>query len=204
LSPWDTPGDCEACAVCNQTTNASFTDHYDAARGGLGCGLDQATDCQPCPAAASLLLPTTESQRNKGVESCVCDAHFYGAKGTACAACPSNQVRPDFIDAATTLADCLCAPGFEPDPASANLCRQCLIGTYKTYTGDHNCTACPATLTTEQTGNANASAGVCAPGFAFDSDQCNSCPDNLYKIGINLIQTCTACTANSFGAVGGT
>ena len=60
------------------------------------------------------------------------------------------------------------------------------------------------TLTTEQTGNANASACVCAPGFAFDGDSCNICPDNLYKIGFNLIQTCTACTANSFGAVGGT
>ena len=202
--PWDTPGDCQACAVCNQTTNPAFRDHYDAARAGLGCGLDQATDCQPCPASASLFLPTTEFQRNKGVQSCVCDAHFYGAKGTACAACPSNQIRPDFIDAATTLADCLCAPGFEPDPATANLCRACAIGKYKTYAGDHNCTACPATLTTAQTGNANASACACAPGFAFDGDECNMCPDNLYKIGFNLIQACTACTANSFGAVGGT
>jgi hypothetical protein len=204
LSPWDAPADCQACAVCNQATNPAFRDHYDAARAGVGCGLDQATDCQPCPASASLFLPTTESQRNKGVESCVCDAHFYGTKGTACAACPSNQIRPDFIDAATTLADCLCAPGFEPDPGAVNLCRQCPIGTYKTYPGDHTCTACPATLTTEQTGNANASACVCAPGFAFDGDRCNICPDNLYKIGFNLIQTCTACTANSFGAVGGT
>jgi hypothetical protein len=204
LSPWDTPVDCQACAVCKQTTNPAFIDHYDAAREGVGCSLDQPSNCQACPASASLFLPTTESQRNKGVQSCVCDAHFFGAKGTACAACPSNQVRPDFIDAATTLADCLCAPGFEPDPGAVNLCRQCPIGTYKTYAGDHNCTACPATLTTAQTGNANASACVCAPGFAFDGDRCNICPDNLYKIGFNLIQTCTACTANSFGAVGGT
>jgi len=180
-------GACEACAA----------GYYKATAGSANCTF--------CPVG---LYRTSVSchwpQRGKGVQSCVCDAHFYGAKGTACAACPSNQVRPDFIDAATTLADCLCAPGFEPDPGAVNLCRQCPIGTYKTYAGDHNCTACPATLTTEQTGNANASACVCAPGFAFDGDQCNSCPDNLYKIGFNLIQTCTACTANSFGAVGGT
>jgi hypothetical protein len=131
---------------------------------GLRCGLDQPSSCQPCPAAASLFLQTTDFQRNKGVQSCVCDAHFYGVIGAACAACPSNQVRPDFINAATTLADCLCAPGFEPDPWAANLCRQCPLGTYKPYAGDHNCTACPHTLTTEKTGNANASACVCAPG----------------------------------------
>jgi hypothetical protein len=41
LSPWDTPRDCQTCDVCNQATSAAFTDHYDAARGGQGCGLDQ-------------------------------------------------------------------------------------------------------------------------------------------------------------------
>lgn len=204
LTPWDTPADCQACAVCNQTTNPAFTDHYDAALGGNGCGLDQPSSCQACPAAASLFLPTTASQRNKGVRSCVCDAHFYGLIGTACTACPAGQVRPDFLNADTTLADCLCAPGFEPDPGAVNLCRQCPIGTYKTYTGDHNCSKCPDTLTTEKTGNANASACVCAPGFVFDGTRCGICPDNLYKTGFNLVQTCTTCSANSFGTQGGT
>jgi hypothetical protein len=41
LSPWDTPDDCQACAVSNQATSASFTDLNDAMRAGLGCGLDQ-------------------------------------------------------------------------------------------------------------------------------------------------------------------
>lgn len=204
LAPWDTRGDCSACAVCNQTTNPAFTDHYDAALGGNGCGLDQPSSCQACPAAASLFRPTTASQRNKGVRSCVCDAHFYGLIGTACTACPAGQVRPDFLNADTTLADCLCAPGFEPDPGAVNLCRQCPIGTYKTYTGDQNCSKCPDTLTTEKTGNANASACVCAPGFAFDGTRCGICPDNLYKTGFNLVQTCTTCSANSFGTQGGT
>ena len=202
--PFDTLYDCEACAVCNQTTSPAFTDHYDAARGGLGCGLDQPSSCQACPEKASLFLPTTASQRNKGVLSCVCDEHFYGSVGAACSACPQYQFRPGFINAATTEADCLCLAGAEPDPAAANKCRLCPLGTYKPDAGDHNCTACPATLTTEQTGNANASACACVPGFAFDGDRCNICPDNQYKIGFNLIQTCTACTANSFGPAGGT
>jgi hypothetical protein len=179
----------------------SFTDHYDAARGGLRCGLDQPSSCQPCPAAASLFLQTTDFQRNKGVQSCVCDAHFYGVIGAACAACPSNQVRPDFINAATTLADCLCAPGFEPDPWAANLCRQCPLGTYKPYAGDHNCTACPHTLTTEKTGNANASACVCAPGYGYANDVCKICTANFYKIGFNVLQ-CQTCHANALTVPG--
>ena len=203
LSPWDTPSDCQACDVCNQATNPTFTDHYDAARAGLGCGLDQPSSCQACPAAASLFLPTTESNRNKGVTSCVCDRHFYGVIGSACAACPSNQVRPDFINAATTLADCLCAPGFEPDPAAANLCRQCPIGKYKPFAGDHNCTACPATLTTEQTGNANASACVCAPGRGYVGDICVTCLANHYKTGHNL-HTCLPCRDHAFAPPGST
>jgi hypothetical protein len=123
--------------------------------------------CTQCPLASSLFLRTTESQRNFGVRSCVCDKDFYGIVGTACVACPSNQVRPDFINANTTLTDCLCAPGFEPDPGAVNLCRQCPIGTYKPSVGDHNCTVCPVTFTTEKTGNHNASACVCQPGFVF-------------------------------------
>ena len=158
--------------------------------------MDQPSSCQACPAGASLFLPTTASQRNKGVSSCVCDANFYGLVGTACTACPAGQVRPDFLNASTTLADCLCAAGLEPDPAAANLCRQCPLGTYKPYTGDHNCTACPATLTTAQTGNANASACACAPGFIFDGDKCTVCPENTHKTGFNLNTTCSACTAD--------
>ena len=201
--PWDAPNDCQACAVCNKSTSSAFTDHYDAARGGQGCGLDQPSSCQACPAGASLFLPTTASQRNKGVSSCVCDANFYGLIGTACTACPAGQVRPDFLNANTTLADCLCAAGFEPDPAAANLCRQCPLGTYKPYTGDHNCTACPATLTTAQTGNANASACACAPGRGYVGDKCVTCLENHYKAGHNL-HTCLPCRDHAFAPPGST
>ena len=201
LHPWNLASDCVVCKLCNTSTNAAFTDHYDAARGGLGCGVSSVEVCTQCPSASSLFLPTTESQRNFGVRSCVCDKHFYGVVGTACAACPSNQVRPDFINSDTTLADCLCAPGFEPDPGAANLCRQCPIGTYKELTGDHNCTKCPVTFTTEKTGNRNASACVCAPRFGLTNDACEICSPNTYKDGFN-IDACLSCRADSSAPAG--
>ena len=204
LHPWDNASDCRACKLCNTSTNAAFTDHYDAARGGVGCGEASVELCTQCPLASSLFLPTTESQRNFGVRSCACDMDFYGILGTACTACPSNQVRPFFIYSDTTLLDCLCAPGFEPDSAAANLCRQCPMGTYKPFFGDHNCIACPDTFTTEKTGNGNASACVCRPGYVYDGEQCTICPENTHKAGFNLNTTCNACTANSFGPAAGT
>jgi hypothetical protein len=204
LFPWDVISDCRVCKLCNTSTNVSFTDHYDAARGGVGCGEASVELCTQCPLASSLFLPTSESKRNFGVRSCVCDIDFYGIVGTACTACPSNQVRPFFIYSNTTLLDCLCAPGFEPDPAAANLCRQCPIGTYKPFFGDHNCIACPDTFTTEKTGNGNASACVCRPGYVYGGEQCTVCPQNTYKVGFNLDTVCNECTENSFGAAGGT
>jgi hypothetical protein len=200
-APWDTLLDCQACAVCNKTTNTTFTDHYDAARAGLGCGLDQQSSCQACPAAASLFLQTTQSQRNKGITSCVCDPHFYGAKGTVCTACPSNQVRTDFINADTTLADCLCSPGFEPNPGAEHLCRQCPIGKYKPLAGDHNCTTCPATLTTETLGNTSAAACICAPGHGHAAGVCTQCSANTFKSGFNM-QSCSPCPEHTAAAPG--
>ena len=204
LHPWDKASDCRVCKLCNTSTNAAFTDHYDAARGGLGCGEASVEVCTACPAASSLFLPTTASQRNFGVRSCVCDKDFYGVVGTACTACPVGQVRPDFINADTTLVDCLCATGYEPEPNVTNLCRKCPIGTYKPEVGDHSCTVCPDTFTTEVTGNANFSACVCQPGRVFDGNQCGICPENTYKATYDLAIMCITCEQNSLGGAGGT
>jgi hypothetical protein len=203
LFPWDLTSDCRVCKLCNTSTNAAFTDHYDAARGGLGCGEASVEVCTQCPLLSSLFRRTKESDRNFGVRSCVCDENSYGLVGSACTACPAGQVRPDFLNANTTLADCLCAAGFEPDPAAANLCRQCPIGKYKPELGDHNCTVCPDTFTTEITGNSNFASCVCRPGYALSADQlCVICPENTYKVGFNMNTTCPLCPSNSLVAAG--
>ena len=205
LHPWDKASDCIVCKLCNASTNAAFTDHYDAARGGLGCGVSSVEVCTQCPSLSSLFLRTTASQRNFGVRSCVCDQNSYGVVGTACTACPVGQNRTGFIYENTTLENCQCLPGYEPDPAAANLCRKCPIGTYKPELGDHNCTVCPDTFTTEITGNSNFASCVCKPGYSLSTEQvCVICPENTHKEGFNLNTTCNACTANSFGAAGGT
>jgi hypothetical protein len=195
-APWDAASDCRECAVCNESTSEHFTDHYDASRSGLGCGLDEPSHCQPCPEGSSLFLPTSAEQRNKGIRSCVCDVHFYGVSGAACQRCPANQVRRDFINANTSLADCHCAAGFEPDPAAVNLCRPCLVGTYKPEAGDASCTACPPTQTTESTGNTSADSCVCAPGHGLEGGVCALCAANTFKRGFNLLQ-CEKCPVHS-------
>ena len=203
LHPWDKASDCRVCKLCNTSTNAAFTDHYDAAREGLGCGEASVEVCTQCPSLSSLFRRTTESDRNFGVRSCVCDENSYGLVGTACTACPVGQNRTGFIYDNTTLRDCECIPGFEPDPAAANLCRQCPIGKYKPELGDHNCTVCPDTFTTEITGNSNFASCVCRPGYALSADQlCVICPENTYKVGFNMNTTCPLCPSNSLVAAG--
>ncbi len=68
-----TPGtsilDCRFCKHCNASTNAAFTDHYDSAREGLGCGVSSVEVCTACPSLSSLFRPTTQSQSNFGVQA---------------------------------------------------------------------------------------------------------------------------------------
>ena len=44
------------CKVCNTSANPAFTDHYDAARGGLGCGEASVEVCTQCPSLSSLSI----------------------------------------------------------------------------------------------------------------------------------------------------
>ena len=201
MLPWHTGLACVQCVICNLETSNVYTNHYDAARGGLGCGQDEPSICTECPFNSVLLRATTASDRNAGVQSCVCAEDYYGAVGSACTACPLHQVRPGLLHANTTLADCLCGAGFEPDNAAQFFCKQCAIGSYKSDAGDKTCTECPPTLTTEAAGASEASACVCKPGYGYIDGVCQQCPANFYKSGFNL-QQCQACHAHSVATAG--
>jgi hypothetical protein len=77
----------ECRLFCNKNKSALHNNHYDAARGGLGCGESSASVCKVCPAGSSLFENTTEHMRNAGVRSCVCNEIYYGSIGAACTAC---------------------------------------------------------------------------------------------------------------------
>ena len=74
--PWTSIAECTRCEVCNTATDPAYEDHFDAANDGAGCGLDEAEDCQPCPADTSLFEYSTADNWNAGQESCVCDANM--------------------------------------------------------------------------------------------------------------------------------
>jgi len=184
LFPWDLTTDCRVCKLCNTLTNTAFTDHYDEARGGVGCGESSVEVCTQCPVRSSLFLQTTDSNRNFGVQSCVCDENSYGIIGSECTLCPVGQNRTGFIYANTTLQNCECLPGYEPDPALPQQCRKCLVDTYKALGGDGNCTSCPAGFVTD--GRTAQTYCVCAMGTeqldtTSEEPVCETCREGRFK-----------------------
>ena len=199
--PWTSIAECTQCEVCNTTTNHAYVNHYDAANDDAGCGLGAPSECVACPTFSSLFQPSTEDNWNAGIDSCVCDADFYGPSGRPCVRCPTNSIR-NFSDSNSSISDCVCDAGFEPDPSLANTCRACPVNTYKTGPGDYNCTACPDTLVTEFEGNTNIAACVCQPGYFYANSACEICGANTYKPGYNRDASCINCRDHSTSKVG--
>ena len=134
----------------------------------------------------------------------MCDANLYGSAGGPCNPCPANSIR-NFSASNSSISDCVCDTGFEPDPALANTCRACPVNTYKTGPGDYSCTPCPATMVTYAGGNVRVDACVCAPGFRFDSIDglaCLICDADSYKGGYNRHPACDECRQHSVSASG--
>ena len=195
--------DCTECAAGSYLTEAGayLPAQCVNCRQGTFSTTSAATSSETCVACPARSSSTSSGAYSES--SCVCDENFYGSGGAACSACPLLQFRPGVVDRATTQADCLCLAGAEPDPAAANLCRLCPVGTYKPDAGDHNCTACSPTLTTEKSGGTNASACVCAPGRGYAGDICETCLANHYKAGYNF-HTCLPCRDHAFAHPGST
>ena len=202
--PWTSFAECTQCEVCNTATNAAYDDHYDNANNGAGCGLGAPSECVACPADTSLFQPSTEDNWNAGVHSCKCVADFYGSAGGPCNACPANSIR-NFSDSSSSISDCVCDTGFEPDPAAAHECTACPVNTYKTGPGNYNCTPCAATMVTEFEASIDIDNCVCQPGYYFDSidgSSCIICGAGSYKPGYNRDQSCTDCRNHSISEAG--
>ena len=210
--PWDDVDDCFACEVCNTSSNVLFLDHYDNARAGLGCGENAASDCTECPLYASLFVPSTDLTWNAGVESCVCDSHYYGPAGNICSACPTDRRRSPHVRESIIL-DCKCPAGTEPDGVSTAesmaACLLCDYAEYKETEADVQCSLCPSTLTTEYRGTSHKDWCVCAPGnlmsdasAEFDDLQCANCPTDTFSDTYSRDETCTSCFPHSTSALG--
>lgn len=79
--PIDSQDDCQDCVLCPD-------DQYDDAP----CSGITASDCQHCPENSGTLQSANPSNPNIGIESCSCDADFYGALGGPCDVCQPPKV----------------------------------------------------------------------------------------------------------------
>jgi hypothetical protein len=115
---------------------------------------------------------------------CLVD-EFNDTPGAAeCTDCPGNSGTAG--TGSTDVSACECVAGFAGDTAVE--CEACAFDTYKAGLGPGPCTMCPANSGTDgETGQTDASACLCDPGFAGTIggplDVCRICPANTYKAG---------------------
>ena len=123
IYPWDTASDCFACGLCSEHK-------YDAARDGLGCGLDQPTLCQSCPENAGTSHNDTFEARNVNITSRACNAGYYGPLGGPCHLCPAGYVKTERLDRDTTIDDCIQCPANTYEVSQAVPCYDCLAHSF--------------------------------------------------------------------------
>ena len=106
--------------------------------------------------------------------------------------CPPNHVSP--ADS-TSLADCVCAPGFSKQ---ASTCEPCAADSYKATAGDAACTPCGAgkrSLPGAETPD------HCLCDAGFTGAACSPCSHNTYKTYVGAA-SCRACPGNTSQALG--
>nr|XP_034312620.1 uncharacterized protein LOC105346442 isoform X2 [Crassostrea gigas] len=126
---------------------------------------------------------------NAHQNSCMpCDiGYFKKDRGNAlkCTRCPDGFLTPNI--ASTSAENCnepFCIPGHYLN--SGDVCVPCMIGFYKDVTGNGNCTACPAKLTTPLMGStelSNCSIVFCNAGEKriSSNNTCMKCPLGYYQ-----------------------
>ena len=158
----------------------------------------QHAECQQCPS-----FTTTEQVGSDTLEHCVCVQGYTAANaGEACEPCASGLYK-DFTgsvsclecpanstsaEAATSLSNCVCEPGFTTDGSS---CVTCASASYKTTTGNEPCTPCPEHATSSP-GAATLTACVCLPGYHGPGTACTACANDFYCPGDVATYACPA------------
>ena len=148
------------CIVCpvNSTSAAS-----SSAIAGCSCNAGSSGPnggvCTACVAG--------KYKTSSGSVACTdCGAGTYSAvigasTSATCSACPGNTSSPS---ASVSIGNCVCNAGFTgPD---GGVCQLCAPNTYKTTTGDSNCTNCPVNTMTLGVFNINLDACVCNAGYS--------------------------------------
>lgn len=148
-------------------------------------------NCTPCPnhswapsfgASLSTACVCMADAAGPPGGPCECLAGFFSpASGPkyACGVCPNGSTS---LQGSSSIADCVCAPGFNGSTADAGGCFACLRNTYKSISGnDGQCLDCPA-ATSSREGAGTITDCLCRPGFSgTNGNNCTACASDFFK-----------------------
>ena len=125
-----------------------------------------------------------------------CGLGFFCYGGGSRQACNESQTTVD--EAATSITECLCAPGFLD--AGSGACQACPAGKYKDFVGNAGCSDCAAgTFASE----GQATCDECEAGrFATaGAGTCDPCPAGRYSLNpaATSLDSCVLCPIGTWG-----
>ena len=172
------------------------------------------TACVSCPVEGGLPL-TTLQEGAISHYSCSCSAGYFAPDfvndPSACEPCglgffcygggsrqACNESQTTVDEAATSITECLCAPGFLD--AGSGACQACPAGKYKDFVGNAGCSDCAAgTFASE----GQATCDECEAGrFATaGAGTCDPCPAGRYSLNpaATSLDSCVLCPIGTWG-----
>ena len=166
-----------------------------------------------CPGGSSTLscpLNADSISQSKSRQNCTCLAGYYGQD--RCTLCPEGYSCPGGLDSfhcaenETTHGPgqpyCICAQGFEGEPANGSTCSLCSFGE---FCQGGEASACPQHSSAPR-GSDDASDCLCKPGYyslyeAPDDNICQSCRAGFFCLGGPLEQACPSNSSSAAGSV---
>ena len=157
------------------------------------------------PAGATDLSDCVCQPGRTGVpcEQCPADTFKPGVGDLSCTSCSTNSMS---LPGSTRSSECLCAPGFAGSTGPDG-CVPCGPGSYKTFTGNSACVACPAhsscpaqIVPSDSTASSLPqvlASCVCVPGYTQSADGvCVGCEAGKFK-SAHGNEACVGCHSNS-------